>query len=480
VTGPAPSTMAPTHAHPTLRIILVGSSPIEQRLRRDPQRLAQFAVVLHQRAREAQPDRASLPGNAATLDRRPDIELIRAPGLLNAVGELALEPLGAEPGPVVIVNEELAGERDLASWVESLRRVDESVRVAGVGSPDPAGRGRHLEFWISPEAGPDELRELLAGSGGRAHMPTQPAPGPAEPRQTPGPEPAPTAPSAIGWDDSQIASVLATGADARSLCFETLRARFGRIIEFTKPEPDHGAGVPVMHRGSTLGWLSAEDGSTDLSAAARWLAPWLVLIEQHAQLRSAAFTDYLTGAWNRRYFERFLAGALERARARRQEVSLLIFDIDDFKRYNDLYGHPAGDDILRETVHLLNSVIRPTDRVARIGGDEFAVVFDSPEGPREPGVRQVPSIVAITQRFQAQINGHHFPKLGQDAQGALTISGGIATFPWDGHDAPSLIARADELVLESKRAGKNVICIGPAQDEGPDGRTQTIPGPNCR
>ncbi len=435
--------MSGSDAPITMRVILVGPSPIEQRLRRDP-----------------------------------DLELIRAPGLLNAIGELALEPLGMEPGPVVIVNQDLVRERDLASWVESLRRVDESVRVVGLGDAPPAGELSVIEQWLPLEAGPSELRTLLGLS--LNHTTSDPAP--ESPHAPVAPEAAsPVRTSQGDFDDDRLlAAALAAGANARSMCFEVLRKRFGSTIEFAGEQPE-GAGAPVVHRGQTLGWLVADDQQQhDLGGAAAWVAPWLVLIEQHAQLRSAAFTDHLTGAWNRRYFERFLAGALERARARRHEVSLLMFDIDDFKRYNDAYGHPAGDEILRETVHLLNSVIRPTDRVARIGGDEFAVVFDSPDGPREPGQRQVPSIVSITQRFQAQINQHHFPKLGADAQGSLTISGGVATFPWDGHDAESLIQRADELVLESKRQGKNLICIGPGED-GPDpDKTHAFLGPDPR
>jgi len=66
-------------------------------------------------------------------------------------------------------------------------------------------------------------------------------------------------------------------------------------------------------------------------------------------------------------------------------VTVMVFDIDDFKTYNDQYGHEAGDDILREAVRLLRSVIRPSDRVCRIGGDEFAVISYEPSGPRQEG-----------------------------------------------------------------------------------------------
>jgi diguanylate cyclase (GGDEF)-like protein len=171
--------------------------------------------------------------------------------------------------------------------------------------------------------------------------------------------------------------------------------------------------------------------------------------------------DDLTGAFNRRYFDRFMAAALAQAKRDRHALTLMVFDLDDFKSYNDRWGHPAGDDILRETVRLLRSVIRPSDRVCRIGGDEFAVVFYEPTGPRDPGSRPPDDPHRIAQRFQQQIREHRFPKLGGCAPGSLTVSAGIATYPWDGRTPAELVLRADQLALESKRAGKNAITMGP-------------------
>jgi diguanylate cyclase (GGDEF)-like protein len=224
--------------------------------------------------------------------------------------------------------------------------------------------------------------------------------------------------------------------------------------------------VPVVYNQRTFGYL-ATAGAADpaaLAPQARWLANWLALREQHEQLREAAFTDDLTGAYNRRYFDRFLAAALDRARADRLSVTVLLFDIDDFKQYNDRFGHVAGDEILKETVRLLKSVIRPTDRVCRIGGDEFAVIFYEPAGPRDPASRPPTSIWDIAQRFQRQVCEHRFPKLAEQAPGTLTISGGLATYPWDGMTPAELVERADALAIESKRKGKNVITLGPGAE----------------
>jgi diguanylate cyclase (GGDEF)-like protein len=141
-----------------------------------------------------------------------------------------------------------------------------------------------------------------------------------------------------------------------------------------------------------------------------------------------------------------------------------MFDIDNFKQFNDLYGHAAGDDILIQVVKLMRSVIRPTDKVCRIGGDEFVVIFWEPTGPRTATSRPPSDIYALAQRFQSEIANHKFPKLGREAPGALTISGGLATYPWDGANAAALLAQADELSLQSKRQGKNAIALGPGAE----------------
>jgi diguanylate cyclase (GGDEF)-like protein len=135
--------------------------------------------------------------------------------------------------------------------------------------------------------------------------------------------------------------------------------------------------------------------------------------------------------------------------------------VDDLKTFNDRYGHAAGDLILKETVRLLQSVIRPSDRVCRIGGDEFAVVFHDPEGPRAAGSTPPKSVSDIALRFQREVAGKRFPKLGLEAPGTLTVSGGLSTYPWDGRSPDELLAAADERAMRSKREGKNVIRYGP-------------------
>ena len=98
------------------------------------------------------------------------------------------------------------------------------------------------------------------------------------------------------------------------------------------------------------------DGASDiaiLESVAKWLASMLAVAQRYEQLRSLAITDELSGAYNRRYFKKFMSGLLEKSRENQTRVTLLLFDIDDFKQYNDMFGHAAGDAIIRELIKLL-------------------------------------------------------------------------------------------------------------------------------
>lgn len=175
--------------------------------------------------------------------------------------------------------------------------------------------------------------------------------------------------------------------------------------------------------------------------------------------RQLALADELTGLPNRRHLMEFLGTTLESARATGQIVTALVFDIDDFKRYNDRYGHDAGDEILCEVGRLFVQCSRRTDMVARYGGDEFVVVFWDPEGPRAAGSRHPAAVLIVLQRFRAALKKHRFTRLGQDSQGALTISGGLAHFPMQAKDAAELLEAADRALLKAKEAGKNRFYI---------------------
>ena len=226
------------------------------------------------------------------------------------------------------------------------------------------------------------------------------------------------------------------------------------------PQTHVVVGIELADR--DYGYLHAPQPITadELEVWGEWLARWLALEEKMLQLEMAAMRDELTGAWNRRYFYRFLGKIMKRAREDRSQVTVMVFDIDNFKIYNDKYGHAAGDEILTETVKLMQSVVREHDVVARVGGDEFAVIFWDAEGPRKANSRHPEDVLAAAERFQKAVCRCEFPKLADQARGVLTISGGLASYPWDGRTGEELVEKADVMALESKRRGKNAITYG--------------------
>jgi diguanylate cyclase (GGDEF)-like protein len=172
-----------------------------------------------------------------------------------------------------------------------------------------------------------------------------------------------------------------------------------------------------------------------------------------------ANTDPLTGLANRRYLDEVLSHLVERARNERFRVTLVLFDFDNFKHYNDAFGHGAGDEILREAGMLIKRCIRRQDFAARYGGDEIAVVLWDWQRRRIPNSEHPRSAMAIMERFRKLLKQHHFTRLGPQVQGSLTISGGLASFPWDAASGEELIERADQALLEAKRSGKDRIYL---------------------
>jgi len=191
------------------------------------------------------------------------------------------------------------------------------------------------------------------------------------------------------------------------------------------------------------------------------------IAERIRQLEKLATEDDLTGLKNRRYIWEFARQIIEHAKQQDGRVTLLIFDIDDFKHYNDQYGHLAGDEILTQASALMRRCCRRHDVVGRIGGDEFAVVFwDDPQSSktqqaeeRRSAAEHPKEAVFIIQRFRKQLEKSEFNLLGPAGKGILTISGGLASFPQDGQAIQELFKKADKALLEAKASGKNQIYL---------------------
>lgn len=412
---------------------------------------------------------------ARALGRDGRLEVVRARDGFEAIGEAGLTGTEDRVCPtVVLLTPDAVDPRDLEQFVQAVHLVDPTTRVVISSANDVLpGRIEGLDT-IGDDPTPDALLQLVNALRTDAQHEAEDALAPKTSEQT-----TPSDLDALDEDTLRIAGrtdgvllrALLSGQDLGEVCLQQIRSTLGPGVRFIAREDDvaHPPSIAldeslqtVTHRDTLLGWLIGPiESAEDLELDADRLALALVVDRQQRQLRESAFLDHLTGAWNRRYFERSMDALLADARERRIDLTLLLFDIDDFKIYNDRYGHAAGDEILIETVRLLRAMVRPGDRVCRVGGDEFAVIFYEPRGPRAPGSQPPRTIFEIATRFQRAICEHRFPKLGEDAHANLSISGGLATFPWDGHNLHTLMEHADRLLIQSKREGKNAICLGP-------------------
>ena len=171
----------------------------------------------------------------------------------------------------------------------------------------------------------------------------------------------------------------------------------------------------------------------------------------HGELEQKTRTDELTGLFNRRHLDAALEVELERARRENAPLGVLMLDLDHFKAFNDRFGHPQGDALLRAVAELLREQLRPTDTVARYGGEEFTVLL--PRSPRAEAIR-------IAERLRRRLS-----ELRAGPAGATTTgSFGLASWPEDGDKAAELIAAADAALYEAKRLGRDQIALASVRE----------------
>jgi two-component system, cell cycle response regulator len=170
-------------------------------------------------------------------------------------------------------------------------------------------------------------------------------------------------------------------------------------------------------------------------------------------LEEQATTDGLTGLVNHRTFQERFSAMLGRADRHRFRVSLILTDIDHFKKINDSYGHPTGDVVLKRVAGILKASARKIDIVARYGGEEFAIVL---EGTDRVGARQ------LAERIRQEVGQQSF----ESAKGPFkaTLSLGVAVYPDDARAKADVIARADQALYAAKHGGRNrTVCHGDAE-----------------
>jgi diguanylate cyclase (GGDEF)-like protein len=215
--------------------------------------------------------------------------------------------------------------------------------------------------------------------------------------------------------------------------------------------------VPLVAQGESLGVLHIANGSPGdhetrtaetyriAKAFAENMGIGLANIKLRDAMRALSIRDSLTGLFNRRYMEEALAQELYRAARSSTQVAAIMIDIDHFKRFNDQFGHDAGDAVLRELGQFLQSHVRGGDIACRYGGEEFLLIL-SPitADDAEARARQI-----------CESARHISVKHAHQNLGAITLSLGVAIFPDDAANPEELVKAADVALYEAKRAGRN-------------------------
>lgn len=214
------------------------------------------------------------------------------------------------------------------------------------------------------------------------------------------------------------------------------------------------AAVPLIYQDRALGTLLVRSDDTSRIwqenelLLLRTVADQVTIAVNHAKLfaqsKLQALTDALTGCFNRRSFELQLEKDLQLATRSRQPLSLIMIDVDHFKRVNDNFGHDTGDVVLRMIADGLRDGLRGGDTAARYGGEEFTVILTHAD---------VDGALVAAERLRSRIETMEFPQIGH-----LTISLGVATFPLQASSRDSLVSVADRALYEAKRSGRNRVC----------------------
>jgi diguanylate cyclase (GGDEF)-like protein len=245
---------------------------------------------------------------------------------------------------------------------------------------------------------------------------------------------------------------------------ENLYAELLYYLTYRRLSPEHAENVwrAVMKHKRRMSEL-LERSVTFRVAALDYLTTRNPLLKQARILGRSEFeslfsyvnVDEVTGVFNRRYFNEVLAHEIQRSRRYGLPVSLLILDIDDFKRVNDSLGHIEGDVALRRIGRLLRATSRQSDTVCRFGGDEFALVLP-----------QTAHAAARNMAERIRTAVRDLP-MSDPFDGPLTVSVGGATYPDDCDEMEELVALADQMCLDAKRAGKDRVVLNERVDDLP-------------
>lgn len=223
--------------------------------------------------------------------------------------------------------------------------------------------------------------------------------------------------------------------------------------------------IPMMAQGETMGILHIQSGLTtpdpfDLVgfsktkkqlalATADTIALALANLKLHRSLLHQSIRDPLTNLFNRRYLEETLEREVHRAKRLQRSVAVVMLDIDYFKRFNDTFGHDAGDTVLKELGSFFKDRIRGGDFACRYGGEEFTLIF--PE-------MSLVNMIQRAERLREEVQDLHVRHQGKELE-AITISLGIARFPEHATTGKALLKAADAALYEAKHKGRNRVIV---------------------
>ena len=230
--------------------------------------------------------------------------------------------------------------------------------------------------------------------------------------------------------------------------------------------------VPMVAQGNTVGVLHLEFTSAaelpyhsgiksfresrqqQAVSAASQIALSLASLQLRETLREQAMRDPLTLLFNRRFLEESLGREIQLAARKKQSISVLFLDLDHFKRFNDTFGHDAGDMVLQSLADLFRTFFRATDICCRYGGEEFAIIM--PESSSRDAAIRADALRSEVKRLQLQYK--------RQTIGQLTLSVGVAAFPEHGSTSAELLNAADQCLYESKSRGRDVVTVASPQN----------------
>ena len=240
-------------------------------------------------------------------------------------------------------------------------------------------------------------------------------------------------------------------AEGRSIIENDTSKVDGYIAGFAETQAEMC--VPLIFFGEKLGVLALDSATQNffdveeikpLESVADICAAAIQNTNYFERMRQLAYIDGLTGIHNRRFFEMRIVEELERAARFGGRMSVIMVDIDHFKRLNDEFGHLLGDEVLRNVSTILKQQLRKMDMVCRYGGEEFAVVVPETTGE---------NALTVAEKLRRQVETHHFPGVPRP----VTISCGVADYPVHGLSRDEVVAAADAALYAAKQAGRNRV-----------------------